>query len=350
MGLWDKQKGELRRDLEKTRRSIVNVREELKKIEERLANLPALEETLERYKQAGLEERLHEQSLLVREESVLGSITERLRTFDECLELLRQEIPIDRAFLSERALNDLPGKEILADANEVFEQLNREIVQIANELEDALRRANEGIDSIKSRWNVRKHEVQEAYECILRELQQSAVDGEEFIRLRRESEDLQPLRKRQSQLRNLENEHLTRRRAILAEWEDLKAEEFRFLNKAAVEVGEKLRDRVQVEVAAAGNREPLFELLRDEIGGRLSEAIQILEQTQHLSLPQLVDVFRAGAKAIREIYAIPSAQAERLTKALGRRAYEDRGVGLVSNDGNPTQHRACRETDQLADA
>ena len=311
----DSRKVEMRRDLENNRRSIVDVREELRQIEERLANLPALEETLERYKQAGLEERLHEQSLLVREEGVLDSIPERLRTFDECLELLRQEIPIDRAFLSQRALSDLPGKAILAGANEILEQLSREIEQIAKQLEDALGRANEGIDSIKSCWNARKREVQEKYERILRELQQSAVDGAEFIRLRREIEGLQPLRQRQSQLRRSENEHLTRRRALLAEWEDLKAEEFRFLNKAAVDVGQKLRDRVQVEVTSAGNREPLFDLLRNEIRGRLSEAIQTLEQTQHLSLPQLVDALRTGTETIREIYGIPSAQAERLTKA-----------------------------------
>ena len=126
-----RRKADMRRDLEKNRRSIVDVRDELGQIDERLATLPSLEETLEQYKQAGLEERLHEQSLLVREERVIESIPERLRTFDECLELLRQEIPIDREFLSQRALSDLPGREILADANGLLEQLSREIEQIA---------------------------------------------------------------------------------------------------------------------------------------------------------------------------------------------------------------------------
>ena len=94
-----RRKVELLRDLEKNRRLIVDVRKELADIEEKLSNLPALEETLERYRQAGLEERLSEQSLLVREERVLETIPERLQTFGECLDLLRQGIPIDRAFL-----------------------------------------------------------------------------------------------------------------------------------------------------------------------------------------------------------------------------------------------------------
>ena len=310
----DQRKDEMRRNLEKNRLSIANVQGEIGEIDERLATLPALEETLEQYKQAGLEERLREQSLLVREERVLDSIPERLRTFDECLELLQQQIPIDRAFLSQRALADLPGREILTDANEVLEQLNRDMEQIANQLGDALERANEGIAEISARWDVRKEAVQEEYEQILRDLSQSAVDGAEFISLRRQIEALQPLRQRQSLLQRLEEEHSARRRALLIEWEDVKAEEVRLLNQAASNVEEKLRDRIKVEVTAAGDREPLFELLRNEIKGRLSEAIDALRQDQGLSLPQLVNALRTGAEAIQEIYAIPATQAERLTK------------------------------------
>ena len=309
-----RRKVELLRDLEKNRHSIVNVHKELADIEEKLSNLPTLEETLERYRQAGLEERLSQQSLLVREERVLDSIPERLETFEECLDLLRQGIPIDRAFLSSKALEGLPGKEILTDANEVLEQLNRDMEQIANQLGDALERANEGIAEISARWDVRKEAVQEEYEQILRDLSQSAVDGEDFIRLRRQIEALQPLRQRQSLLQRLEEEHSARRRALLIEWEDVKAEEVRLLNQAASNVEEKLRDRIKVEVTAAGDREPLFELLRDEIGGRLSEAIDGLEQARDLSLRQFVDALRTGAEAIQEIYAIPATQAERLTK------------------------------------
>ena len=311
----DRRKAELLRDLEKNRRSIVDVRRELADIEDKLSNLPNLEETLERYRQAGLEKRLREQSFLVREERVLETIPERLQTFEECLDLLRQGVPIDRAFLSSRALEGLPGKEILTDVNEVLEQLDLDMEQIANQIGDALNRANEGIAEITDRWDVRKQGVQEEYEQILRDLNQSAVDGEEFIRLRRDIEELQPARRRQSLLQVQEREYVTHRRKLLVEWEDLKAEEVRLLNQAAAEVSEKLGDRLQVEVTAAGDRERLFESLREEIGGRLSEAIDQLQQAQDLSLPQFVDALRIGVEKIQEIYAIPTSQAQRLASA-----------------------------------
>jgi DNA repair ATPase RecN len=307
-------KAALRRDMEKNRRSLLDTRAELRQIDERLAALPGLEETLARFREAGLEERLREQSLLVREERVLASIPERLGPFRECLESLKREIPIDRVFLSAKALEDLPGREILSRANDVFEQLDRDLERVTKDLEQALQRADQGVAAVRAEWATRKKAVQTAYERILRELQKSRVDGEEFIRLRRQIEELRPLRERQNLVRRVEKEHTDRRRALLAEWEDLKAEEFRRLDRAANKVNQRLREKVEVKVTAAGDREPLFKTLR-EVGGRLSEAIESLARVQALSLTQFVDACRAGTDALTKAYSITPAQAERLAKA-----------------------------------
>ena len=310
-----RRKATLHRDLERTRRSTLDVRVELQQIEERLATLPMLEETLARFQEAGLEDRLREQSLLVREERVLESIPERLRTFHECVDLLRQEIPIDRVFLSPRALKDLPGREILTAANEVLERLSDEIQQTISQLDKALRQANEGIAGIRHRWNVRKREVQAAYEKILRELRRSAVDGEEFIRLRREIEALRPLRERRTLLRRLEEEYRTHRRSLLADWEDVKAEEFRRLDRAAKKVNKKLKGRVQVDVTAAGNRKPLFTLLRSEVGGQLASTIARLDDLPSISLIDFANSCREGAGELRRRYGLTPVQARNIAEA-----------------------------------
>ncbi len=203
-----RRKADVRRDLEKTRRSILDVRAERGQIEERLATLPGLEETLDRFREAGLEDRLRERSLIVREERVLDPISERLEPLRECLERLRQETPIDRVFLSPKALEGLPGKEIIAEADGILERLSRDIEELALRFEKCLAQTDERIAEVRSRWNERKREVRKAYEKILRDLQKSSVDGEEFIRLRREVEGLRPLRERESLLRRLENHAL----------------------------------------------------------------------------------------------------------------------------------------------
>ena len=311
-----RRKADLRRELERSRRSSTETRNELEQIEERLAALPGLQETLARFKEAGLEERLKERSLLVREEQIFTSIPDRLATFRECLESLKSELPVDRAFLSARALEELPAKETLGRLNSVFERLDSDLAAIVQSLEAALQRSEQGVNDVRILWESRKHEVQAAYEKILRELQKSGVDGEEFIRLRRQIEALRPLRESQASLQRVEKEQSDRRRGLLAEWEDLKAEAFRHLDRAARKVSRELRDRVQIEVTVAGDREPLFKILRDEVGGRLAETIETLRGARDLSLTQFVAVCRAGAQKVVESFGgIPAKQAESLAQA-----------------------------------
>ncbi len=311
----ERRKASVRRNLEQTRRSIVDVRCELQQTDDQLATLPALEETLIRYQDAGLENRLWQRSLLVREERVLDSIPERVKTFHDSLDSLRQELPMDLVFLSPKALENLPGKTILAEAEPVLKKLSADLEQVANLLGEALDRADKDIENIRSQWKIRKQAVETEYRIILRDLQQSAVDGEEFIRLRGEIERLRPLQERRTLLERQKNEIADRRRELLAEWEEVKAAEFRLLDKAARKVSRQLRNRVKVEVTASAERNPLVETLRSEIGGRLSEAIQRIKQSPDLSLPQFVKCCRDGAESLNRTYKIPMSQAERLANA-----------------------------------
>ena len=308
-------KAEVRRELKKTRLAILQASSELDDIDERLADLPRLEQTLERFQEAGLEDRLRDQSLLVREERILAAVPERVQVFREALETLRRELPVDATFVSEVALEDLPGASILSGAGAVLEQLSRDLEEVTRRLGAALERADEGIEGVRARWSERKRQVDADYQSILRQLQKSAVDGEEFIRLRRDIENLQPLSKRRALLVRLVEEHMNRRRQLLAEWEDVKNEEFRDLGRAAREVSTDLKDRVHVEVYSSGNRGPLVDLFTSEIGGRLSETIAILERVEDMSLPELVDACRKGTDSVKEKYGLPPKQAERLAGA-----------------------------------
>ena len=193
-------KGDLTRKLERARVRILEVKKELRQIDERLASLPALEETLKRFQEAGLEDKLKEQSQLVREERILRTVGERANPFREILEQLRRAVPIDRAFLSAKALEGLRGKDILTEADTVLDQLDRDMKATINQMAKSLEEADKGFATVRQRWESRKKDVQAAYERILRELQKSKVDGEEFIRLRHQIEELRPLKERQGTL------------------------------------------------------------------------------------------------------------------------------------------------------
>ena len=310
-----KRKSSLLRQLERSRLRLLETHRELLQIEDRLATLPALEETLLRFQAAGLEEKLKEQSLLVQEERVLKTMEDRLNPFKELLNRLKETLPIDTAFISPKALESLPGKDILGDANDILEQFTKDMNRIAAEIDQAIGNAESGLGGIRRRWEERKKAVMEAYEAILRELQKSKIDGEEFIRLRQQIEELRPLKERQSRLQRDLKEHETERRNLLTEWEDVKAEEFRHLERAAKKVSRKLERRVLVDVAAGGNREPLVQLLRDQIGGRLSEAIESVTKSADFSLPIFASACREGREVLSSQFNIPSIQSERIAQA-----------------------------------
>ena len=350
----DHRKRELRRELEHSRDRILAAHKEIIQIDERLAALPGIEETLRQYQEAGIEEDLKEQSLLVREERVLDTIPERMQPFRSCLEELRQELPIDRIFLSPRALEDLPGKEILTGADRVLEQLSADLEQVAQAFEVALDKADRGIQGVRERFEVRRTTVRSAYEKKLRELQKSRIDGEEFIRLRRRIEELQPLRGRRSVLERTEADHRDRRRSLLTEWEDVKAEEFRVLERAGKRVTRKLDGRVRVRVEFGGNRESLFQLLRDEIGGRLSETINTLRQSDNLSLSAFVQACRQGTDSLADEFGIFGVQAGRLARASDAALMQIEEIELPSttkielNTASPGETESWQALEQLS--
>ena len=310
-----RRKSELRRELERSRNRIIDAWKEQKQIEDRLAALPGLEDMLRRFKEAGVEEKLKEQSALVREERVLSGTVERLQPFKDIHKNLADALPIDRTFLSAKALEGLAGAPILQQADDVLHDFDKRLQHLVSQMLEAINEAEQRLVKVQEQWGNRKQDVQRSYEKILRELQKSRVDGEEFIRLRRQIEELRPLRERQAVLKNAIEEHQNYRRNLLAEWEDTKAADFRRLESAAKKVNRQLFRRVRVRVNFAGNRLPLIKLLRDQVGGRLSETLETLRQRDQLSLKELADICRGGRDAVAQKYGIAPSQADRLAQA-----------------------------------
>lgn len=79
--------------------------------------------------------------------------------------------------------------------------------------------AEHQIKQICSEWNSRKQQVTTEYEEILRDLQKSRVDGEEFIELRKNIEKLRPIQERRKILELTKREHVKKRKELIAEWE-----------------------------------------------------------------------------------------------------------------------------------
>ena len=307
-------KSKVRLELERSRRRIVDVRREMKRLDERLATLPGLEETQKRFEQAGLEERLKEKSLLIREERLFSNLDERLDQYRTLHNELTEGLPVDTAFVSSKALEGLPNADILSEIEGSLGTLSRNLRTVGERFGKAFAEADHAIAETKSRWNERKTAIEETYEKLLRELQKSKIDGAEFIRRRQQIEELRPLKDKTESLKRDLEAHEAQRRNLLAEWEDIKSAEYRQIETAAKRVSRKLRDRVRVRVTMAGNRDRLEHLLR-EVGGNLAAALDRLRGQDQLSLPDLAQRCREGKEALMKHYTLPSGAAERIAQA-----------------------------------
>ena len=68
-------------------------------------------------------------------------------------------------------------------------------------------------------------------------------------------------------------------------------------------------------MTASGDRQPLRQLLRAEVGGRLSEAIETLARLEGFSLPEFAAGCREGSDAVESLYSVTPTQAKRLAEA-----------------------------------
>ena len=305
-------KAKLRLELERSRNRIIDVQREMEILEERLAALPGLEETDKRLRQAGLEERFRGKSLLIKEDRLFSNLRERLEPFRELHSELVESLPIDLAFVSSKALDGLPNAETLGEIEQVLETLNLRFKAIGEQFDEALSQADTAISEIRSRWEGQRKDIDDRYEKLLRDLQKSNIDGAEFIQLRQQIEALRPLRERMEGLKRDLATHEAHRHKLVSEWEDIKASEYRQFEKAARRVSRKLRDKVRVEVIMAGNRNPLEQILRDRVGGRLSDALERLHEQDQLSLSAFAQHCRGGKASLMEHYRFPSGAAERI--------------------------------------
>ena len=309
------QKSKLRLELERSRVRIADVQREMNLIEERLSLLPGLEETQKRFQDAGLEEKLKEKSLLVREERILATLKERLQPVSSLGLELAGLLPIDTAFLSAKALEGLPNGAMLAQGVAIVGRVTDQLQVIAAEIDKAILAADAEVSALRSQWDERKQVVETTYQALLRELQKSKIDGEEFIRLRRQIEELRPLReKKEALMRDLAT-HQANRRNLLDEWFNFQSAEYRALEQAAKRVSKKLRSKVRAMVTMGGNREPLEKLLRDEVGGNLAALLERLKSRDSLSLPDLAQRCREGKDALIANYSLPLAASERMAQA-----------------------------------
>jgi DNA repair ATPase RecN len=249
-------KQQLQVDLKRSRTRLVELRTELTQLDERLSALPGLRETLKHYKTAGIEEKLKDQALLIREERILTTVRERLEPLREFQRDLEELQEIDVSFITPSALKDLPAATTLQSLTSTIQKLSKSITAAAGTIRSAIVTAESEIAEVEEKWTSAKTARQAALEKALREMQKSSgtTDPASFGQLHKKITTLEPLQDRRALMRRdlekLEKERIQ----LLASWEEAKAEHYRLLATAAKKLSRAVEWRVRLSVEQPSNR------------------------------------------------------------------------------------------------
>lgn len=307
-------KRELAKQLEANRLALVQLREEVSGLDDQISALPALEEQASRYAEAGVEDRLRQQSQIVRERALLDVAAQRLGPLQSILPTLPEASTPDVAFLDAAMGEPLANPDLIAEARRALASLQAATLPAVTTLDEAAGQAAKSLADIRQRWEDRARAADEAHAARLRELAQSDADGQAYLELRRQLERLGPLRERRKQ----RGEHLvvlhSQRATIIEEWRAVRSQQLAELRSAAETVNARLQQTVKVTVLENGDTGPLEALLRDRIGGNLSKTVTALRNGQ-VSADQLADLCRGDASALERSLGTSPSQAEKLCQA-----------------------------------
>jgi hypothetical protein len=111
--------------LEGSRIEMLSLGKERQTVETRLGQLPSIEATLKRYQDAGLEEKLKDQSALVVEEQLIKRAVGTTAPFRAAVKTIKSLLPIDSTMVAQERIGHLPGAGLISNSVPVLEQLTR---------------------------------------------------------------------------------------------------------------------------------------------------------------------------------------------------------------------------------
>ncbi|MHB1833794.1 MAG: TrlF family AAA-like ATPase [Solirubrobacteraceae bacterium] len=300
------------RDLERSRRDILTLRQDVETLDGRLARMPVVKERLARFDEAGVGAKLRDQERAQQEQQLLTRASSSLQETPDLLDTLT----VEADYLAGEEVASLPRAALLSRAKSLLDGYNAAVTTAVNTLTAARQKTETDLSALRTEWDGETKEVRDALEKMLRALQPDGIDGDEYLRLRRELGTLTPLTGQRATKQAELDRLITEREGLLITAEDRRAARLRDLQKEAKKVGRNLPGTVQASVRDGDDRSALTGLLDDRISGRLDRVRAALNDADLLSPRAFVQACRNGADAIAAAYpSITAAQASLLASA-----------------------------------
>jgi PHP family Zn ribbon phosphoesterase len=291
---------------------ILDARRRIDDAQERLAELPNLEQWRERFKEAGFEELLRERRQLDREERLLaeadGLLVRRLRAIEDFdSSSIAAAIPAGEELVNldllDRARSALAAFDDGWTAS--MDRLRREISDVRDEL-----------GQIRKEWTTRRAARSAEFDRALRELQERIpeVDPEQYLDVERRIEQLTPLRSVLAQLQQRLADLQKERARLIINLDDLRGEKHRARSGAAERLNESLEGSVKIELTYQGERGAFVERLAGLRTGARADALRRVVEKDDFTPSRFVQMVRE--RKLLEAFGLPEGQAAAIERGL----------------------------------
>lgn len=313
------QRAGFRDQLVRSRSAILTELTEIGRIDDALAALPALRENLKRFAAAGLEAKLAEKTSIDTEARVFDAAEQGVSELEDTSIDLK---PVDNRPSILPPDTALPNRELLEPLDDILAELDRSKARAAAYLMAIAERAKSKIDGMKTGWKPLEAAANQRYLNTVKELEAEGHDPKRFVAINGQVEALKPKEAERERRTETLSKLQAQRKALLVDWEQFKAKDFRELEQAARNVSKRLADRVRVRVQQNRDLGDLEKVLRAKINGNINQPLERLRATDSLGLSDFAEHIRHGAQALTKEYGFSQLGAEKVAQGGSALALE----------------------------
>jgi len=344
------------RQLKDNGNKLVKYSELKDELEQKIANLPKLEEQVRLFNDLGFENKLKIVPLLEKQRQLLKRIMEETKRVHSGKRELEESLP-DLVFLDDSILEELPHADLFRRARSTLKTFGGTMRQILEQIDKAVEKTESELN-LMSQELIRK--MRDSESQIDRDFAKlprvGGKDGNEigltYQQLLREIEQVSPAREKLHSVNKLVKELEQGRRNILGEISDLRTKRIKAKRVAVKKINDRLKGKLRVTLIPDSLRKPLRDFLQ-EIPGIGQGRTQWVDDAQDLTVLGLVAAIRDSKEALCEKgWGLTAGLAELLIKCTNSQLYELESIDLqerikielnISHDGEN-----YRSLDQLS--
>jgi hypothetical protein len=272
---------------------------------------------------------------------------------------LRDNLP-DLAFISDKALEDLPNAALLGPARTILDKLRQSFERHLAELTTELANGEQQLAAQLALWKQSIAQGEEELEKALRSLPATAgKSGQEvgtaYQRLLQDIERIKPLETRLANHDKLLDSQQQERRNLLAELSDLRGLRTQSLQSAAKKLNRRLDGKLKVEVVPDADRTPLKNfLLESRLEGVGEKRLAWIDEWEVISPSALAQAIRQGSAELQFDWGLTPLIADALTRLPASRLMElealelDHRIDISLNVSHGQAEAVFRPLDKLS--